>query len=513
MRDQFNDNNLRTAFATQGEADVRQTTAQAVEAALPEPGDTGLQNAMSKFWTAMQSVSTNPEDSGSRQALAQSVQALGQAFQNASSALSQQRTDTDTQANTMIDTINSTAQQIATLNTSISKLEAVGQNPNDLLDQRDNLVDNLSALGNVTLTAGTNGTTSVSLGGVLLVDPTTANGLGASTPVTRATYNPGYGTATESVASGLTGGQLKGLLDAYTTTLNPAARRARSRPSSTSSRSRCTTAVNAQNEAGFDLNGNAGGGLFAGTTITSASQLAVDPSVLADPSKIAAASTAAGAPGDSSNMLAMIALRANTAPTGSALGGQTFDDYYAGMVSSMGLSAQTATTDSTNAATVVNTLSDRRSQVSGVSLDEEMTNLLKFQHAYAAAGRAMSTMNDMLDSLINMVHDDGPLHERHHVQADAVRPGQHHGDADEDAERAVDRQEHLDARGRPVRRRPRDLAQERARRQPAVPVEHQRRAGAGRRPPTRRSATSRTSCSAPASSSWRPRTARRTRHR
>ena len=142
MRDQFNDNNLRSAYATQGEADVRQTTAQGIESALPEPGDTGLQNAMSKFWTALQSVSTNPEDSGSRQALAQSVQALGQAFQNASSALSQQRSDTDTQANTMIDTINSTASQIATLNGSISKLEAVGQNPNDLLDQRDALIDN-----------------------------------------------------------------------------------------------------------------------------------------------------------------------------------------------------------------------------------------------------------------------------------------------------------------------------------------------------------------------------------
>jgi flagellar hook-associated protein 1 FlgK len=403
MRDQFNDNNLRTAFATQGEADVRQTTAQAVEAALPEPGDTGLQNAMSSFWTSLQSVSSNPEDAGSRQALAQSVQALGQAFQNASSTLAQQRSDTDAQANTMIDTINSTASQIATLNTSISKLEAVGQNPNDLLDQRDNLVDTLSTLGNVTVTPGTNGVSSVSFGGVLLVDPTTASGLGATTPVTRATFNPGYGTATESVATGLKSGQLKGLLDAYTTTLDPAV--SGSIPNKLDQLAiSLHDSVNAQNEAGFDLTGTAGGGLFAGTTITSASQLAVDPAVLADPSKIAAASTAAGAPGDSSNMLAIIALRANTAPTGSVLGGKTFDDYYAGMVSGMGLAAQTATTDSTNAATVVNTLSDRRSQVSGVSLDEEMTNLLKFQHAYAAAGRAMSTMNDMLDTLVNMVH-------------------------------------------------------------------------------------------------------------
>ena len=87
------------------------------------------------------------------------------------------------------------------------------------------------------------------------------------------------------------------------------------------------------------------------------------------------------------------------------LGGKTFDDYYAGMVSSMGLAAQTATTR-------LDERGDRRehavptaaARCSGVSLDEEMTNLLKFQHAYAAAGRAMSTMNDMLDTLVNMVH-------------------------------------------------------------------------------------------------------------
>ena len=98
----------------------------------------------------------------------------------------------------------------------------------------------------------------------------------------------------------------------------------------------------------------------------------------------------------------MIGIRTASAPTGSTLG-SSFDDYYAGMVSGMGLAAQTATRDSSTSDTVVNTLQDRRSQVSGVSLDEEMTNLVKFQHAYAAAGRAMSTLNTMLDTLVNMV--------------------------------------------------------------------------------------------------------------
>ena len=401
IRDQYNDNNLRANYATQGEADVRQTTWQNIESALPEPGDNGLQAAMSNMWNAMQNVSTNPEDSGSRQALTSSIQALGQAFQNASSALTQQRSDADTQANTMVATINTYGTQIASLNKSISSLEAAGQNPNDLLDQRDNIIDQLSALGNTTVTPGTNGVVTVTIGGALLVDPSTSNGL-AATPITRATFNPGYGTSTPTVAAGLTGGQLKGLLDAYSTTLNPAV--AGSIPAKLDQLAiSIHDAVNAQNEAGFDLNGNAGGPLFAGTTITSASQLAVDPAVANNSALVAAASTSAGAPGDSSNMIAMIALRSANAPTGSTLGGVTFDNYYAGMVSTMGLQAQTASTDSTNAAAVVNTLTTQRSQVSGVSLDEEMTNLVKFQHAYAAAGRAMSTMNTMLDSLISMM--------------------------------------------------------------------------------------------------------------
>ena len=114
IRDQFNDNNLRANYSTQGEADVRQTTWQGIESALPEPGDNGLQAAMSNFWTAVQNVSTNPEDTGARQALAQSAQALGESFQTASNALSSQRADVDTQANSMVAQVNADATQIAT---------------------------------------------------------------------------------------------------------------------------------------------------------------------------------------------------------------------------------------------------------------------------------------------------------------------------------------------------------------------------------------------------------------
>jgi flagellar hook-associated protein 1 len=239
---------------------------------------------------------------------------------------------------------------------------------------------------------------TVTFGGVVLVDPSTATGLPPTMP-TRTTFNTGY-PATPTVAAGLTGGQLKGLLDAYSTTLNPAV--AGSMPAKLDKLAiSLHDAVNAQHAAGFDKNGTAGGLFFAGATITSASQLAINPAIVNNPSLIAASSTSAGAPGDSSNMLALFAIRSAAAPTGSTLG-STFDDYYGGIISGLGLAAQTANRDVDTADTVVNTLEDRRSQVSGVSLDEEMTNLVKFQHAYSAAGRAMSTLNDMLDTLVHL---------------------------------------------------------------------------------------------------------------
>jgi flagellar hook-associated protein 1 FlgK len=398
IRDMYNDNNLRANYASQGEANVRQTMWQNIESALPEPGANGLQAAMSSFWSSVQNVSTNPEDTGARQALAQSAQALGLSFQTAATELTAQRADVDTQANAMVAQINADAGQIANLNTAIAKLKAVGQNPNDLLDQRDKLVDELSTLGNTTVTPGPNGVVTVKLGGVVIVDPSTATGLPASMP-TRTTFNTGY-PATPTVAAGLTGGQLKGLLDAYSTTLNPAV--SGSIPAKLDQLAiSIHDAVNAQHQAGFDKSGTAGGLFFSGATITGASQLAVNAAIVTNPSLIAASSTAAGAPGDSSNMLALFGIRTAAAPTGSTLG-STFDDFYGGMVSSMGLAAQTANRDVDTADTVVNTLEDRRSQVSGVSLDEEMTNLVKFQHAYSAAGRAMSTLNSMLDTLVNL---------------------------------------------------------------------------------------------------------------
>jgi flagellar hook-associated protein 1 FlgK len=128
-------------------------------------------------------------------------------------------------------------------------------------------------------------------------------------------------------------------------------------------------------------------GFFTGTT---AATIAVDPAVLASPATTITAGS--GAPGDNSIAQAIANLRGTA--TDPAAG-------YQALVSQMGGDASSADRASTTAQTLQAAAQDRRQAVNGVSLDEEMTNLVRFQRGYQAASRAFSTMDEMLDTLIN----------------------------------------------------------------------------------------------------------------
>ena len=87
--------------------------------------------------------------------------------------------------------------------------------------------------------------------------------------------------------------------------------------------------------------------------------------------------------------------------TQAALGNQTWENFYSTIITSVGAISETATRDLANADVLVDMATGRRDQVSGVSMDEEMSNMLRFQHAYNASARVMTTMDDALDTIIN----------------------------------------------------------------------------------------------------------------
>jgi len=366
VRDAFVDIQLRAQTMLNGANQATQDGLQQVEQAFNEPSDSGLNSLLAKYWSAWQDVSNSPENLATRQALAAAASSLAGGFNQVSQQLSTLQTQTATNVTYTINDVNSIGTQIAALNDAIAKSTVTGDHPNDLLDQRDLLIDKLSELGNVALANGANGAVDVSIGGAALVTGATS------------------ATLAEASLTSLTSGKLSALvrlrdttIPGYQTQLNTIA-------------STLISQTNTAHAAGFDLSGTAGGTFFTGTD---AATIGVNSALVTNPALIAASGN--GQPGNAAAALAINTLR-GTAVIGSA----TIDQAYSQLVTRIGSDSQEAQRSLDTSSLLASTLQSKRDSVSGVSLDEEMTNMVRFQRGYQASARALSAMDDMLDTLI-----------------------------------------------------------------------------------------------------------------
>ena len=376
VRDQFLDLQYRGQSSNLGQWSGRAETLQRAEDALAEPGDNGINTQLGEFWDAWADLANSPNpdsDPAARQALVERAQSLGDTF----GQVYDQITTVQEQARAEYDSIvapagpgNSGGQiaqiasQIAQLNETIKRQKAGGDQPNDLLDQRDMLLDKLSTFGQISVESLDSGAVNVSF--VDTASPGTTYSVVADTAATWA--GPPAGDAWSP------GGRAGGLLEA-------------ARPGGT-----LDSYLSALDSVATDLT-NAVNGAYGGTFLEStdaahpAGSLRVSPALVAAPSTIAA-----GTAGQGSND---IALRVSQLRDGAP------DGAYRAFVTRVGTDVQEATRQAGNAEALTDSVDDRRQSVAGVSLDEEMTNMVKFQRSYQAASRAMSTMDEMLDVLIN----------------------------------------------------------------------------------------------------------------
>jgi flagellar hook-associated protein 1 FlgK len=351
----------------QGAADAAQDGLKQVEGALNEPSDNGLNTLLQRYWSAWQDVSNNPENLATRQALAQNAASLANGFTSLSSQLGTIQSQTALNVTYTLAEVNQIGGQVAQLNDAIMKARVTGDQPNDLYDQRDNLIDRLSELGNVTVTDTTLGQVDISIGGASLVAGATA------------------ASVVETDLTSLTSGKLSGLIQLRDTTI-PDYQTQLDTLAST-----LITATNTQHALGSDLSGNPGGVFFTGS---SAATIGVNSALLSNPALIAASGN--GQPGNAANALLLAGIRNQT-----LVGSATIDTAYSQLVTKIGSDTQQAQRDKDTADLLVGSLDDRRQSVSGVSLDEEMTNLVRFQRGYQASARAMSAMDEMIDQLIS----------------------------------------------------------------------------------------------------------------
>jgi flagellar hook-associated protein 1 FlgK len=153
--------------------------------------------------------------------------------------------------------------------------------------------------------------------------------------------------------------------------------------------------VNTVHSGGYSLTGSTGADFFTGT---GAADIAVNANLAVDPRLIQAAGTP-NAPGDNSVALALAQLKEQA---NGSLNGQTFVEYYSSVVGGFGQALSGANTQVSNHETVSSALLKQRDSISGVSIDEEMTNLITYQKAYQASAKIVTTVDEMLDTIIGM---------------------------------------------------------------------------------------------------------------
>ncbi|MDR4889999.1 flagellar hook-associated protein FlgK [Fredinandcohnia sp. QZ13] len=447
IRDQFADKQFRDENNKLGYWDSRADALKRMEEIMNEPSTEGLSASLDEFWKKLQDLATDPQNTGARDVVLTQGRAVADSFKYIAESLNGIRDNIKSEIDLAVSTINSIAEQINGLNQQIKSVEPNGFLPNDLYDERDRLLDQLSEMVNVKITpnpSGGNkdplavgtytieivGDDGTSLGVIVDGENLTTNAISLTTATetgdpTNKTYIDkialnGTNISTESFSAG----KLKGLIESYGYVQNDG-KMAGIFPDTMKNLDKLAyvfvTEFNQVHQNGKTLNGTTGQAFFEYEGNITINSDATNPSNwMGAASKIKVAITnrdeIAASPnspqtnyGDGANAYALgdVITKDFTKFTGtgaipSDLGIQgNVKSFYAGMIGTLGVTARETNLRKSNAEYTKDSVELRRQSVMAVSLDEEMTNLIKFQHAYNASARQITVIDEMLDKIIN----------------------------------------------------------------------------------------------------------------
>lgn len=345
----------------------------------------GLSSALDSFFNAFQSLAADPGDSSQVQSLLQQAGVLTDRFQEVNSALSEVQSNGGTQIQGDVTSANQLLTQIAQLNTQIAAVNAQGSGAADgLIDQREGDLEQLAAYLPISVSQQSNGedtlTTTDSTGAplTLVSGGSVANSLNYSNGV----FSAG------GTALGVTSGSIQGVITAITGPVQTLV------DGLNSLAAQVVTSVNAAYNPTNSPTGN-----FFDASGTTAGTIALDPNLTAS-----SLTSGSGSAGDNTIAVAVanLANQSFSAANGDDITG-TFSDYYAGVVTDLGQAVDTANTEVTDQTNVQTIVTNQRQSVSGVSIDQEMSNLMTYQSAYQASSEMLSVVSNLIDTLVSDV--------------------------------------------------------------------------------------------------------------
>lgn len=396
--DRFINAQLVDAAAKEGRWEAQGETLEKAELMFDEVSGYGLNNSMSQFWDAWQQLSNNPSGYTERVTLIGESQNLTDVFNKLTRDLEQVQQDSDVSIEGAVEDINTLTREMAELNLKIAEVEAGNEHSaNDFRDQRDLKLKELSSLINVNSFEDADGyLTVITANGNTLVDRVSSWNL--TTDLNASGFNDVFwessSGATQNITSDISDGKLKGWIEARDTVIPDYLDRLDDMAQS------MITAVNTLHSSGLTMEAppdDTGIDFFSGTD---ASDIAVNSDIVSNSNLLAAALNTEGVPGGNGNAIAISELQNSLSMSG---GTATFDEFYDSLVSDVGRNVYQAKVNTDHQSMVSLQLSTYREEVSGVSMDEEMVNMVQFQSAYSAAAKLVTAVDEMLQSLIAMV--------------------------------------------------------------------------------------------------------------
>ncbi|MHA0856227.1 flagellar hook-associated protein FlgK [Paenibacillus sp. CMAA1364] len=437
VRESFLDDQFRKESSSQGAWDVRFSVLGKLEATINEPSDSGLAKVINNFWSAWADFSKDPQDITNRKIVKETTLAMTDAMNQMSRQMNDLTSDLTNSLDLQASSINSLLSQVAGLNSNINKIESLGDNANDLRDQRDYAMDQLSKLANVQVAPLETGY-QVTLAGQIVVAGGTANAITAETLqagyeggtltggetfgtlYSRDVYVADYKNQLNQLADTIANGKVEvtipagSVLPDGTVLNNITYSDANNNRKLDTSLTVTVNGINELHSLGYTLTGNppvAGGDFFVskdGSPLT-ADNITLSQLIKDDPNYIASSIRSDGTgtdekvvAGNNSLAILMTGLKSGRFDFGPSFSKPvTVDDFFTSIVGQIGVESKEAERQVQNAMLLTDQVNSSRQSISGVSLDEEMSNLIKYQHAYGAASRFMTTFDELLNKLIN----------------------------------------------------------------------------------------------------------------
>lgn len=355
-----------------------------------EASGMGLSGSLSRFWNAWQDLANSPESGSARAVVRQEGEYLSTSLRQYAVQLQGSRTQLDEEVRGAVGEVNEILDQLGQLNAQIPRARASANGAADLEDQRDLLVDKLSALADVAVSEKENGQLTVLLGGRNLVEDDHVVHLqvrqlaGDGMTTSQVVYSD---DRTPAVVGE---GRLRGLVEVRDEVIPGMLGRLDELAAG------LVTEINRAHRAGYGRDGSTGIDFFDPAK-RSAANVTLDQAVVDDLNNIAASGD--GSPGDNGSALALAGLRNARILAG---GTETVEGFYTGMLGELGTRSQEAQTMAGNHRLFAQQIENRRQSVQGVSLNDEAAQLVLFQRAYQAAARTVSVIDDLLEVTINM---------------------------------------------------------------------------------------------------------------